>query len=317
MKKPRWKFLWIILTAAISSLISIIPVLINVAFITLFERKILRITQNRKGPNKVRLKGVLQPFSDAIKLFAKENIIPFRRAAPLFTTPPLLALCIILLLWNFPITKETPSSYLFSAIFFLVVIRLRVYPLLLAGWASNRKYSLIGALRGIAQTISYEINLALLLLRFLIILNSYEIIINCKLNLYCPLILLILPITILWVLSCVAETNRTPFDFAEGESELVSGFNTEYSGALFALVFIAEYARIFFLSLFSTWLFIIPHCSIPSAATLSLILIFFWVWIRRAFPRYRYDILMNLSWKSILPLTLIGLIFNVTIRLII
>jgi len=193
---------------------------------------------------------------------------------------------------------------------------LGLYPLLLAGWSSNRKYALIGALRGIAQTISYEIRLALLLFRFLILfprLNLKEIFINQE---KFRIFILALPLFIFWFISCVAETNRTPFDFAEGESELVSGFNIEYGAGGFALIFMAEYARILFLRLLTRILLGFSRISYIEVIIIITSFAFIWIWARATLPRYRYDKLINLAWKTILPAALIFTLFFVSLIII-
>ena len=282
----------------------ILPVLVNVAFLTLIERKILGLSQLRKGPNKVSLVGLLQPGADAVKLFLKEGSYLVQSNYYVFLLAPSLTLFLVLWGWSLLPLEEGAQLYSFSVILFFLVLSTGVYRLLLAGWTSNSKYSIIGALRGIAQTISYEVRLALVLGRVLIRLK--------RLNLQTlgasgeggMVLLLAAPMVSVWVVTCLAETNRTPFDFAEGESELVSGFNTEYGGGGFALIFMAEYAIIIFLRR-------IRALAIGGArlmgwrfAVLATALMFLWVWVRATYPRYRYDKLMHLAWKKYLPLSL-------------
>lgn len=282
----------------------LIPVLVNVAFITLLERKILGYRQSRLGPNKVSFIGILQPIADAIKLFLNQLEIPFRRNYLLFYFSPIFSVFFVLWVWSLiPIIRGF-HIYSFSIILFLIILRFNVYPLLLAGWASNRKYALLGGLRGVAQTISYEIRLALILLRFLIFSFRFRIDrVNYRFK-RVSVFSLAPFMLIIWIISCLAETNRTPFDFSEGESELVSGFNVEYGSGGFALIFIAEYASIYFLRIITVYMGlgwtpirILRH-------VFSIFLVFFWVWARATLPRFRYDFLIRLAWKSILPLTL-------------
>ena len=278
--------------------------MLNVAFITLLERKILGYRQYRLGPNKVRIIGILQPISDAIKLFTKQQDSPFSRNYILFFFSPVLRLILILIIWSILPLITRYHNFIFSIILLLVIIRLGVYPLLLAGWSSNRKYALLGGLRGVAQTISYEISLALILLIFLIYLKRYnfELIIYNLTNI--SLIILIPIFFLFWVVSCLAETNRTPFDFSEGESELVSGFNVEYGSGRFAIIFIAEYARIYFLRMISRFLGFGWQPNNILCYIVGIGLVFFWIWSRSTLPRFRYDLLIALAWKRILPLTL-------------
>ena len=191
-----------------------------------------------------------------------------------------------------------------SVIFIYIIIRIGIFPLIMAGWSSNRNYARIGALRGISQTVSYEVRFALILLVLLITGRGLSVRIMMRERRYWVKPLLFIPLVGLWLLTCLAETNRTPFDFAEGESELVSGFNIEYGRVGFALVFIAEYASIYFMSVLFTVVFITTSIINVSLIVVRTILVFFWVWIRTTLPRYRYDILINLAWVSILPISL-------------
>ena len=300
-----------ILSAIISTLLLLIPVLVNVAFFTLLERKILGYSQRRKGPNKVSWGGVLQPFADAVKLFTKEWALPAGANALIFWLSPVLGIFLVLALWCLIPLSRVPLKWDISLLLLLTLMGLNLYPLLVAGWASNSKYATVGALRGVAQTVSYEISLALIILR-LILFRS-------KLHLYgwveglriTHFTLLAIPLLILWLISCVAETNRTPFDFAEGESELVSGFNIEYGAGGFALLFIAEYARIIFLRLLRALLLSGALYLRFTRVLVRTRVGFWWVWLRATYPRYRYDILINLAWKAILPATLAWLVLNI------
>jgi NADH-ubiquinone oxidoreductase chain 1 len=225
----------------------ILPILIRVAFITLLERKILGLSQFRKGPNKVRFYGILQPIADAVKLFLKEVSFTYQINKFIFCLGPMLALGLIALLVSL-LPGDSSRGFMYGGVMVVVIISLGIYPLFLQGWRSNSKYSLLGAVRGIAQTISYEISLALALFIFFLCVKNFNISREFYYS-YSNLFILAPPFLLL-LISCVAETNRTPFDFSEGESELVSGFNTEYGGGLFALIFIAEYGMIIFFCVF-------------------------------------------------------------------
>ena len=280
-----------------------VPVLVNVAFITLLERKILGLRQLRKGPHKVRLIGILQPFRDAIKLFSKEVFIPYTANTKQFIISPILSLLIVLRVFmSFPLL-ENNFCLRIRVIFLYMVIRINVYPLVVRGWSSNRKYALIGRIRGIAQTVSYEVMFALALLFFLFLSFSLNLVLLSKINSLWLKSLVFLPVVAIIFISSVAETNRTPFDFAEGESELVSGFNVEYGRVIFAIIFIAEYARILFMRILLSVLFFRATNSLV-AYLITTSLVFLWVWFRATYPRHRYDKLMNLAWKVYLPFCL-------------
>lgn len=297
----------ILIIKLINLLIILVPVLVRVAFITLLERKILGYSQFRLGPNKVRFIGFLQPFSDAAKLLSKEYFRLFTSNIVLFYLSPGISFIIIILLWTASPLVTNIINFKFSFVLLLIVISFTVYPLLLSGWSSNRKYAILGSLRGIAQTISYEISLAFIIISIIII--------SLRLNISKPeglpviiRLFFILPIILLiWLVSCLAETNRTPFDFSEGESELVSGFNVEYGAGGFTLIFLSEYARIYFLRFISVIFFINLDSSNILTHIIVVFLVFFWVWARTTLPRFRYDLLMSLSWKSVLPIRLVFL----------
>ena len=281
----------------------LVPVLVNVAFITLLERKILGLRQLRKGPHKVRLVGLLQPFRDAIKLFSKEVFIPYTTNTKQFIVSPILSLLIVLSVFiSFPLL-ENNFCLRIGVIFLYMVIRINVYPLVIRGWSSNSKYALIGRIRGIAQTVSYEVMFALALLFFLFLSFSLNLVLLSKINALWLKSLLFLPVVAIIFISSVAETNRTPFDFAEGESELVSGFNVEYGRVIFAIIFIAEYARILFISILLSLLFFRATNRLV-AYLVTTRLVFLWVWFRATYPRHRYDKLINLAWKVYLPFCL-------------
>ena len=197
-----------------------------------------------------------------------------------------------------------------SLIFVYMILRINVYPVLFSGWASNRKYALLGRLRSVAQTVSYEVRLALILIFFLTLRISLRIFIIIKLNYFWYKFFIFIPIVGIWLISCVAETNRTPFDFAEGESELVSGFNIEYGRVGFALIFIAEYASIIFIRIIFRVIFFSFRTNNLYLYIFVSLLVIVWIWIRTTFPRYRYDKLINLAWKIYLPIVLFLLNFR-------
>nr|YP_009185982.1 NADH dehydrogenase subunit 1 [Sepedophilus bipunctatus]ALO70924.1 NADH deshydrogenase subunit 1 [Sepedophilus bipunctatus] len=288
----------------ISSLILIVFVLIGVAFLTLLERKVLGYIQIRKGPNKVGFMGITQPFSDALKLFSKESIYPLMSNYNFYYFSPIMNLFLSLVMWMCVPMISSNFNFNLGILFFLCCSSLSVYTIMIAGWSSNSIYSLLGGLRSVAQTISYEVSLTLILLSFLFLILSLNIMDFMKYQKFIWFMLLMLPLSMVFFVSSLAETNRTPFDFAEGESELVSGFNIEYSGGGFALIFLAEYASILFMSMLCLILFLGGNLySIFFFLKLSL-MTFLWIWVRGTLPRFRYDKLMYLLWKSFLPVSL-------------
>nr|YP_010987597.1 NADH dehydrogenase subunit 1 [Ochthephilus sericinus]WON66016.1 NADH dehydrogenase subunit 1 [Ochthephilus sericinus] len=293
----------------VSALILVIFVLIGVAFLTLLERKVLGYIQIRKGPNKVGFMGIPQPFSDAIKLFSKENVYPNMSNVNLYYLSPVMNLFLSLLLWMCMPFITVVFNFNMSILFFLCCSSLSVYTIMIAGWSSNSNYSLLGSLRSVAQTISYEVSLALILLSFLFLIFTLNILDFVKVQNYIWFLFYCFPLSLMWLISSLAETNRTPFDFAEGESELVSGFNVEYSGGGFALIFLAEYSNILFMSMMCVMLFMGGNLYSFMFFIKLTIMSFVWIWVRGTLPRYRYDKLMYLAWKSFLPLSLNYLFF--------
>nr|QKJ82469.1 NADH dehydrogenase subunit 1 [Mus saxicola] len=295
----------------INILTLLVPILIAMAFLTLVERKILGYMQLRKGPNIVGPYGVLQPFADAMKLFMKEPMRPLTTSMSLFIIAPTLSLTLALSLWV-PLPMPHPLINLnLGVLFILAMSSLSVYSILWSGWASNSKYSLFGALRAVAQTISYEVTMAIILLSVLLMSGSYSLQMLITTQEHMWLIIPAWPMAMMWFISTLAETNRSPFDLAEGESELVSGFNVEYAAGPFALFFMAEYTNIILMNALTTIIFLGPLHYINSPELYStnfmmetLLLSSMFLWIRASYPRFRYDQLMHLLWKNFLPLTL-------------
>nr|BAE91840.1 NADH1 [Balaenoptera omurai] len=295
----------------INTLMLILPVLLAVAFLTLVERKILGYMQFRKGPNIVGPYGLLQPFADAIKLFTKEPLRPATSSTTMFIIAPVLALTLALTMWS-PLPMPYPLINMnLGVLFMLAMSSLAVYSILWSGWASNSKYALIGALRAVAQTISYEVTLAIILLSVLLMSGSYTLSTLTTTQEQLWLLFPSWPLAMMWFISTLAETNRAPFDLTEGESELVSGFNVEYAAGPFALFFLAEYANIIMMNMFTTILFLgtfhnpyNPELYTTNLTIKTLLLTMSFLWIRASYPRFRYDQLMHLLWKNFLPLTL-------------
>nr|YP_009512686.1 NADH dehydrogenase subunit 1 [Microhyla taraiensis]AXJ93404.1 NADH dehydrogenase subunit 1 [Microhyla taraiensis] len=298
-------------------LLFIAPILLAVAFFTLIERKVLGYMQHRKGPNIVGPYGLLQPIADGVKLFIKEPIRPATSSQILFLLAPTLALALAMILWTpFPMPISFSDMNL-SILFILAISSLMVYTILGSGWASNSKYALIGALRAVAQTISYEVTLALIILSAIFLVGSFTLSNFATTQHFTWLILPIWPLAFMWYISTLAETNRAPFDLTEGESELVSGFNVEYAGGPFALFFLAEYANILMMNTLTIILFMnssilspLPSVSLMFKAALISMM---FLWVRASYPRFRYDQLMHLVWKNFLPITLAFTIWQISV----
>nr|UAX19565.1 NADH dehydrogenase subunit 1 [Macropus cf. giganteus TL-2021] len=295
----------------VNLLLYIVPILLAVAFLTLVERKVLGYMQFRKGPNIVGPYGLLQPVADGIKLFTKEPLRPLTSSVSMFIIAPILALTLALTIWTPLPMPHALIDLNLGLLFILSLSGLSVYSILWSGWASNSKYALIGALRAVAQTISYEVTLAIILLSIMLINGSFTLknLIITQENMW--LIVTTWPLAMMWYISTLAETNRAPFDLTEGESELVSGFNVEYAAGPFAMFFLAEYANIMAMNAMTAILFLgsslnhnLSHLNTLSFMLKTLFLTFMFLWIRASYPRFRYDQLMYLLWKNFLPLTL-------------
>lgn len=286
----------------IFQLIIFVGVLLRVAFFTLLERKILRLIHLRLGPNKVIIWGIFQPFSDALKLFSKEIINKTKSKLVLFLVSPLIGLILSLLCW---IIYWSIYSWIYLPNFLIIlfsVISLNIYSIILIGFISFRKYRIFGSYRSISQSVSYEISIILFSVTIFMIGNNLNIKRFYFIKFILPLFILLFIIFRIWFCNCLAERNRTPFDLSEGESELVRGFNTEYEGGIFSIIFISEYSRIILLSIITILIF---FSELYLLSTLLLCLTF--LWVRTSFPRYRYDELIILAWKVFLPLSLIFL----------
>lgn len=301
----------------------IIPLLLAVAFLTLAERKVMASMQRRKGPNVVGLFGIFQPLADGLKLLVKEPVLPSNANSIIFLAAPVLTFMLSLISWAvIPFGYGVVLSDLNLGILYLFAISsLGVYGIITAGWSSNSKYAFLGCLRSAAQMVSYEVSIGLILITVLLCsgsLNLSEIVLAQEEIWFCiPLF----PLLILFFISCLAETNRAPFDLPEAEAELVAGYNVEYSSMGFALFFLGEYANMIMMSGLCSILFLggwLPPFDftlfywIPGGAWFGIKIVFFlflYIWVHAAFPRYRYDQLMRLGWKVFLPLSLAWVIF--------
>nr|QXJ42121.1 NADH dehydrogenase subunit 1 [Iridoteuthis sp. GS-2021] len=297
----------------LSGVISFVCALLAVAFFTLLERKGLGYFQLRKGPNKVGLMGLPQPLADAVKLFSKELMKPTLVNIFPFLICPFMSLFLGLMLWILYNNYFVCSMGGLSMLLFLCISSLGVYSVMGAGWFSNSKYALLGSVRAVAQSISYEVSMSLILLSCLIFVGNMSLSLLMKYQYFVWILTVNFFMLFMWFVSCVAETHRAPFDFAEGESELVSGFNVEYGGVGFAVLFMAEYSNILFMSVLIVSLFFggVLFMSFYGMGLCLFVVLVAWlfVWVRASYPRYRYDLLMYLIWKSYLPSVLGNLIF--------
>jgi NADH-quinone oxidoreductase subunit H len=289
-------------------LIVILPILIAIAYLTLIERKVISSIQRRKGPNVVGFFGLLQPFADALKLMIKETILPSIANRFIFLIAPIITLTLSLMSWAIiPLSEGIVISDINLGILYIFAVSsLGVYGIIISGWSSNSRYAFLGALRSSAQMISYEVSIGLIIISILLCVGSINLTKIVWFQQYIWFALPLFAILSLFFISALAETNRPPFDLPEAEAELVAGYFVEYSSMSFALFFIGEYGALLVMStlivilFFAGWL---PGNYILLGVKICII-VFLFVWVRAAFPRYRYDQLMRLGWKVFLPLSL-------------
>nr|ACF94323.1 NADH dehydrogenase subunit 1 [Naja atra] len=301
----------------INPLLYILPILIAVAFLTLLERKLLGYMQLRKGPNLVGPLGLLQPIADGLKLISKEATKPTMSSPILFTISPIMALTLALISWA-PMPMPSPLINMNLGLLFIMAMSgMFTYTILWSGWSSNSKYPLMGAMRAVAQIISYEVTLGLIIISMATLSGGYSMLMFTETQEHLWLLIPSWPLAMMWFTSTLAETNRSPFDLTEGESELVSGFNVEFSAGPFALLFLAEYTNILLMNTLSVTMFMNPGPENPQLFTINLmmkttLLTILFLWIRASYPRFRYDQLMHLLWKQYLPLTLTMCLLNLS-----
>ncbi len=301
----------------------VVPLILSVAYLTLAERKVIGYMQIRIGPNRVGYKGLLQPFADVLKLLVKEVIVPSGANKFLFMLAPVLAIMPALAAWAVvPFSPELVLADVNAGLLYVMAITsMGVYGVIIAGWASNSKYAFLGAMRSAAQIVSYEIAMGFALVCVLMMSGSLNLstIVNEQKSDWGLLgwnLIPLLPMFLVYFISGVAETNRAPFDVAEGESEIVAGFHVEYSGTAFAVFFLAEYANMILVSAMASimflggWLSPVPFVAdgFPWLAIKMAFLLFCFLWFRATFPRYRYDQIMRLGWKVFIPLTIVWLV---------
>lgn len=324
-----WGSLPMAVQIGVESLVKIVmimaPLLICVAYVTYAERKIIGYIQVRIGPNRVGPKGLFQPFADAIKLTFKEIVIPTNASRALFISAPILSVTPALAAWAvIPFTDTLVLANLDAGLLYILALTsLGVYGVIVAGWASNSKYAFLGAMRSAAQIVAYEIAMGFALVGLLMAagsLNLVQIVTAQEGGIHQWYVWPLLPLFLVYFISGVAETNRAPFDVAEGESEIVAGFHVEYSGMSFMVFFLAEYANMVLISMLAALLFLggwnapfefAPFTWIPPVFWLFGkvgIMLFFFLWFRATFPRYRYDQIMRLGWKVFIPVTLVWIV---------
>ncbi|MSQ80465.1 MAG: NADH-quinone oxidoreductase subunit NuoH [Candidatus Methylopumilus sp.] len=312
------KTLWILLKI----IAVVLPLMLSVAYLTYFERKVIGYMQVRIGPNRVGYHGLLQPIADALKLLFKEIILPTASNKILFFLAPVLAIAPAFAAWAvIPFDLNLVIADIDASLLYIIAMTsIAVYGVIIAGWASNSKYAFLGSLRSAAQIVSYEIAMGFTLVGVLMCANSLnlgKIVIGQVGGFWHWYVWPLFPLFIIYFISAVAETNRAPFDVAEGESEIVAGFHVEYSGMAFAIFFLAEYANMILVSMLAAlmflggWLSPIPF--IPDSFLWLLIkvafLLFCFLWFRATFPRYRYDQIMRLGWKIFIPITILWIVF--------
>ncbi len=304
------------------ALLILVPLLVSVAMMTLAERKIMGAMQLRRGPNVVGPFGLFQPFADAIKMLMKETIIPTGANRILFLMAPMLTFALAMIAWAvIPVNDGWAIADINVGILYLFAVSsLGVYGIIIAGWASNSKYPFMGALRSAAQMVSYEVSMGFVIVTVLLCVGSLNLNAIVKAQETIWFVIPLFPMAIIFFISTLAETNRSPFDLPEGESEIVAGFFVEYSSMSFALFFLGEYANMFLMAAMTTILFlggwlapfgIEPFTWVPGPIWFILkicAVMFVFVWVRATFPRYRYDQLMRLGWKVFLPFSLFYLV---------
>lgn len=287
---------------------------VRIAYLTLIERKVLGYVQNRKGPNKVGIVGIFQPVREAVKLFSKELVLIFKSRILLFYIMPILIIVILLIIWlTYPVFTNIYFMD-FSILLIILILRLNRYIVIIIGWASGSLYSIIGAIRLIAQRLSYEVRFIIILLVQIILIERYSLEDLLKWQIYLEFSWILYPLILIFFIRILAELNRSPIDFIEGESELVSGFNVEYFSGVFAVIFLVEYGIIIYISLIIVYIYIGGRRIRYLIIIMNLIVISI-IYMRGILPRIRYDELIYLCWKIILPLILNYLIYFIVFKI--
>jgi len=324
-----WNALPVVIQILLKITVILLPLLGMVAYYTYAERKVIGYMQVRIGPNRVGWRGLLQPIADAVKLMMKEIVLPTKADKTLFLIAPMISIAPALATWAvFPFDEGLVLADIHAGLLYILALTsLGVYGVIIAGWASNSKYALLGAMRSAAQIVAYEIAMGFALVGVLVAagsLNLGEIVAAQSGSLFTWFWLPLLPLFGVYLISGVAETNRAPFDVAEGESEIVAGFHVEYSGMAFAVFFLAEYANMILIAALSALLFLggwlspLPQSWVDGVFLLddgfhwllikTFLFMFVFLWLRATFPRYRYDQIMRLGWKVFIPITIVWIL---------
>lgn len=319
----------VLILTVLKTLAMLVPVLIAVAYLTLFERKVMAAMQMRIGPNVVGPFGLLQPFADALKMLMKETVVPSGANRALFLMAPVLTMTLAMIAWAvIPVNEGWAVADVNVGVLYLFAVSsMGVYGIIVAGWASNSKYPFLGGLRSAAQMVSYEVSMGFVIVCVLLCAGSMNLTDIVMAQQHIWFVIPLLPMFVVFMVSILAETNRAPFDLPEGESEIVGGFNVEYGSMSFGLFFLGEYANMILMSALTTILFLggwlspipfAPFTLIPGPIWFILkvvLILFYFVWVRATFPRYRYDQLMRLGWKVFLPLSLVWLVLTAGVLL--
>nr|QPB46189.1 NADH dehydrogenase subunit 1 [Bemisia tabaci] len=293
-----------------------IMVMISVAFYTLLERKMIGYSQSRKGPNKTLIMGIAQPFADAMKLINKEMNLNYNSNFNIYMMAPALNIISSLVTWIIFPFNYSFSFMKMSVLMVLSCMAFNVVTIMMMSWSSNSNYAFIGMIRTISQLISYEINLIMILIAVIVITENMNFLYMNKIQKYVTVLTMLFPLVMIWVTTILAETNRTPFDFSEGESELISGFNIEYSSTSFMMLFLSEYCSILIMSLMTVCMFFNISLTSTKFYLMYLVMCFIFIWARATLPRFRYDKLMKFNWTQVLPLTTLVLFFSYPMKIL-
>nr|ALR69429.1 NADH dehydrogenase subunit 1 [Bemisia tabaci] len=293
-----------------------IMVMLSIAFFTLMERKMIGYSQSRKGPNKVLIMGITQPIADAVKLISKEVNMNNNSNFNMYLLAPALNISCSLVMWiTFPFNYSFNFMKM-SVLMLLSCMAFNVMTIMMMSWSSNSNYAFIGMIRTVSQLISYEINLIMIFITVIMMTEQMNFVYMSKMQKYVSIFMIMFPLMLIWMITILAETNRTPFDFSEGESELISGFNIEYSSSTFMMLFLSEYSSILIMSFLTMCMFTNIVLISPKFYLMYLITCFVFIWARTTLPRFRYDKLMKFNWTQVLPMTTLMLFISFPMKML-